>query len=120
MLSLLLIGLLTLGCDRASLYEEDPGLYENVKNTFDDCSEQDIAFLARKFNIQLAFTNCGTNNFSHFSWSPAGDLLYFQLLGGAFILNPESTGVDSLPSSVPLHALLLCPPAVKIAISLAA
>ncbi|MBM76739.1 MAG: hypothetical protein CMK59_15130 [Proteobacteria bacterium] len=98
-----LIALLATGCDRASLYEEDPGLYENVKNTFDDCSEQDIAFLARKFNIQLAFTNCGTNNFSHFSWSPAGNLLYFQLMGGAFILNPESTGVDSLPSSVPLH-----------------
>ena len=98
------VSLITLSaCDRASLYEEEDGLYENLQSAFDDCNDKEIAFLARKFNIQTAFTNCGTNNFSHFSWSPAGNLLYFQLIGGAYILNPESMGVDSIPTTVPLH-----------------
>ena len=87
-----------LGCDRATMHGEGKGsVQENLSEIFGSCKENEIAFLARKFNIQLAFENCGSNEFSHFSWSPAGDVVYFQLLKRMYLLHPETTKVEALP-----------------------
>ena len=67
---------------------------DNLSEIFGSCKEK-IGFLARKFNIQLAFENCGSNEFSHFSWSPAGDIVYFQLLKRMYLLHPETTKTSS-------------------------
>jgi hypothetical protein len=94
--------LLLAGCDRDSLYAEET-LYEDIREVFRDCNPNEISFLCRQYNIQTAFSNCGSNYFSHFSWSPVGDLLYFQLFKGSYILNGETTAVDPIPVAAPTH-----------------
>ena len=74
-----LVFLATLGCSRDSMYG-GTSLTQSLEDSFEDCNEKEIAFLARKQNIQTAFENCGSNYFNHFRWSPSGLLLYFQLL----------------------------------------
>ena len=83
---------------------------ENLSEIFGSCKENEIAFLARKFNIQLAFENCGSNEFSHFSWSPAGDVVYFQLLKRMYLLHPETTKVEALPFYNPTDDVLWMSP----------
>ena len=86
-----------LACDRATMHGEGSGsVQDNLSEIFGSCKENEIGFLARKFNIQLAFENCGSNEFSHFSWSPAGDVVYFQLLKRMYLLNPETTKTEAL------------------------
>ena len=66
-----------LACDRATMHGEGSGsVQDNLSEIFGSCKENEIGFLARKFNIQLAFENCGSNEFSHFSWSPAEYCLF--------------------------------------------
>ena len=86
-----------LACDRATMHGEGSGsVQDNLSEIFGSCKENEIGFLARKFNIQLAFENCGSNEFSHFSWSPAGDVVYFQLLKRMYLLHPETTKTEAL------------------------
>ena len=100
-----------LGCDRATMHGEGKGsVQDNLSEIFGSCKENEIAFLARKFNIQLAFENCGSNEFSHFSWSPAGDVVYFQLMKRMYLLHPETTKVEALPFYNPTDDVLWLSP----------
>ena len=89
-----------LGCSRDAMYG-NASLTQSLEASFEDCDEKEIAFLARKQNIQTAFDNCGSNYFTHFRWSPSGLLLYFQLFQGSYILNGETQGITALPVTRP-------------------
>lgn len=90
-----------LGCSREDLVSND-NLTENVKKAFADCNPDEISFLAAKENLQTAFRNCGSNNFSHFEWSPDGVNVYFQLTSGAYVMNGEKKTISSVPSPLPI------------------
>lgn len=92
--------LAALSCSRDAMYG-NASLTQSLEASFEDCDEKEIAFLARKQNIQTAFDNCGSNYFTHFRWSPSGLLLYFQLFQGAYILNGETQGITALPITRP-------------------
>jgi hypothetical protein len=109
LLPLLLIN--TIACDRATMHGEGSGsIQDNLSEIFGSCKENEIGFLARKFNIQLAFENCGSNEFSHFSWSPAGDIVYFQLLKRMYLLHPETTKTEALSFYNPTDDVLWLSP----------
>lgn len=97
---LTLLFLTTMGCSRDAIYG-GTSLTENLEESFKDCDEKEISYLARKNNIQTAFENCGSNYFNHFRWSPSGLLLYFQLFQGAYILNGETQSITALPITRP-------------------
>ena len=98
-------------CDRATMHGEGSGsVQDNLSEIFGSCKENEIGFLARKFNIQLAFENCGSNEFSHFSWSPAGDVVYFQLLKRMYLLHPETTKTEALSFYNPTDDVLWLSP----------
>ena len=100
-IALALVFLLT-GCSRESMYD-DGSFTQNVSDSFADCSEGEIRFLASKHNIQTAFRRCGSNNFAHFQWSPDGLHLYFQLTHGSHIMNGEKKTITVVPTELPSH-----------------
>ena len=88
------------GCDRESLYGGSD-FSQDVHDSFADCNEAEIKRLSMAHNIQTAFGRCGSNRFSHFSWSPDGVHLYFQLTHGAHILNGEAKTITTVPTAGP-------------------
>jgi len=88
------------GCDRESLYGGSD-FSQDVHDSFADCNEAEIKRLAMAHNIQTAFGRCGSNRFSHFSWSPDGVHLYFQLTHGSHILNGEAKTITTVPTEGP-------------------
>ena len=48
-----------------------------------------------------AFGRCGSNRFSHYSWSPDGVNLYFQLTHGAHVLNGQEKTITTVPLESP-------------------
>lgn len=79
---------------------------ENVGSAFEECNAAEIRFLSAKHNFMLAFEPCGSNNFSAFSWSPAGTHLYFQLSGSHHIMNADAPTKDTItvPTDPPIAA----------------
>ncbi len=100
-LILLSCPLLLAGCDRDDWVPES-SFSESVKEAYSECSEAEIRFLAAKHGIQTAFENCGSNNFVHFSWSPDGLRLYFQLPLAGHVMNAEDKTIGSLPTEQPV------------------
>lgn len=97
----LLIGFVLLtGCKRESLYGGSD-FSQDVYESFADCSDAEIKRLAMSHNIQTAFGRCGSNRFSHFSWSPDGVHLYFKLTHGAHILNGAEKTITTIPTEAP-------------------
>ena len=87
-------------CDRESLYGGSD-FSQDVHDSFADCNAAEIKRLAMAHNIQTAFGRCGSNRFSHFTWSPDGVHLYFQLTHGAHILNGEAKTITTIPTEGP-------------------
>ena len=92
--------LLASACSRESMYGEDD-FSQNVYDSFADCNDAEIKRLAMTHNIQTAFGRCGSNRFSHFTWSPDGVHLYFQLTHGAHILNGDEKTITTVPTEGP-------------------
>lgn len=92
--------LISPACSRESMYGEDD-FSQNVYDSFADCNDAEIKRLAMTHNIQTAFGRCGSNRFSHFSWSPDGVHLYFQLTHGAHILNGDEKTITTVPTEGP-------------------
>ena len=88
------------GCNRESMYGE-ADFSQNVYDSFADCNDAEIKRLAMAHNIQTAFGRCGSNRFSHFTWSPDGVHLYFQLTHGAHILNGNEKTITTVPTEGP-------------------
>ena len=88
------------GCNRESLYGGGD-FSQNVHDSFADCNEAEIKRLAMTHNIQTAFGRCGSNRFSHYSWSPDGVNLYFQLTHGAHVLNGQEKTITTVPLESP-------------------
>ena len=88
-------------CDRDALYTQST-FSENVYNAYEECSANEIRFLASKHNIQTAFEPCGSNNFVHYSWAPDGVQLYFQLPMSAHIMNGNDKTIGTMPTEVPI------------------
>ncbi len=97
---LMLVSLL-LGCDRDALVAER-SFTQDVAAAYAECNEAEIRFLAARNGIQTAFANCGSNDFVHFSWSPDGIHLYFQLPFSAALLDGEKKTIQKLPTEVPV------------------
>jgi hypothetical protein len=77
----------------ASACTNDPtraSFSENVGAAFAECNPAEIRFLAGKHNFMTAFEPCGSNNFQHYSWSPNGTHLYFQLTHTGLIMDAEA------------------------------
>lgn len=89
-------------CNRESMYSE-ADFSQNVYDSFADCNDAEIKRLAMAHNIQTAFGRCGSNRFSHFTWSPDGVHLYFQLTHGAHILNGNEKTITTVPTAGPTH-----------------
>lgn len=87
-------------CNRESMYS-DADFSQNVYDSFADCNDAEIKRLAMAHNIQTAFGRCGSNRFSHFTWSPDGVHLYFQLTHGAHILNGNEKTITTVPTEGP-------------------
>ena len=96
----IVIGLFVVGCDRESLYGGSD-FSQDLHDSFADCNEAEIKRLSMAHNIQTAFGRCGSNRFSHFTWSPDGVHLYFQLTHGAHILNGEAKTITTVPTEGP-------------------
>ena len=94
---MLWLSLLFLSCDREMLYGR-PKLIQNIAQGLSDCSENQLSFLLQKYNIQTAFSYCGSNNFDGFSWSHNGSQLYFSLYGSSYILNGETKRISAIPA----------------------
>ncbi len=100
-ISILIIALTVgFGCNRESLYGGSD-FSQNVYDSFADCNEAEIRRLSMTHNIQTAFGRCGSNRFSHYSWSPDGVNLYFQLTHGAHVLNGEEKTITTVPLEAP-------------------
>lgn len=87
-------------CERDDLYGSS-SFSENVEKAYTDCDPREIEFLAVKHNLQLAFDECGSNQFAHIAWSPNGEQLYFQLSSGGHLLDAQKTTVETVPTEVP-------------------
>ncbi|MEC7983814.1 MAG: hypothetical protein VX278_01540 [Myxococcota bacterium] len=94
---MLWLSLLFLSCDREMLYGRRK-LIQNIAQGLSDCSENQLSFLLQKYNIQTAFSYCGSNNFDGFSWSYDGSQLYFSLYGNSYILNGQTKAISALPA----------------------
>ncbi|MEL6344962.1 MAG: hypothetical protein AAFV53_17725 [Myxococcota bacterium] len=96
----LLTGLVVSGCSRDDLYAEST-FTENVAEAYAECNASEIRFLASKHNIQTAFRNCGSNNFSDVAWSPDGVWLHFRTANNSAVLNAEDKTIGALPTEPP-------------------
>jgi len=81
---------------------DDGSFAQNVAEAFAECDEAQIKFLTAKHGIQTAFGRCGSNNFTHFLWSPDGIHLFFQLTHGAHVLNGEQKTITVVPTETPI------------------
>jgi hypothetical protein len=81
---------------------DDGSFTQNVAEAYTHCDESQISFLTAKHGIQTAFGRCGSNNFTHFEWSPDGVHLLFQLTHGAHILNGEKKTITVVPTETPI------------------
>ena len=91
---------LGLACNRETLYGGGD-FSQNVYDSFADCNTAEIKRLSMTHNIQTAFGRCGSNRFSHYSWSPDGVNLYFQLTHGAHVLNGQDKTITTVPLESP-------------------
>jgi hypothetical protein len=100
-LSFMLAVFCTTGC-RPDPYQ--PTFTDNVGEAFEPCNSAEIKFLASKHNFMTAFANCGSNNFSHFAWSPSGRHLFFQLTHSSHVMDAEAANKQTLtiPTSTPV------------------
>lgn len=98
---LLAAPLLLVACDRDDWVPES-SFSESVEEAYSECSEAEIRFLTAKHAIQTAFENCGSNNFVHFTWSPDGLRLYFQLPLAGHVMNADDKTIGSLPTEQPV------------------
>jgi hypothetical protein len=99
--SLLLLSLALLGACEDEEFGE-ASFYENVYDAYADCNASEIRFLKGKQNLNLAFAECGSNNFGSFSWSPSGIHLYFQVTHAGHILNGEDKTIATVPTPLPV------------------
>ena len=90
-------------CSREDLYG-DATFTDNVEAAYADCDANEISFLASKHGIQTAFENCGSNKFSSFAWSPDGQLLYFELTHGGYVMDGDSKQLTTVPVETPIGA----------------
>jgi hypothetical protein len=93
--------LMLTGCDRDAWVPES-SFSDAVKEAYKECSASEIRFLSAKHGIQTAFANCGSNNFVHFTWSPDGIRIYFQLPLAGHIMNGEDKTIRALPTEQPI------------------
>ena len=79
-------------------------LYENAGAAFASCNTSEIKHLADKHGMMGAFKFCGSNNFNHYSWSPTGELLFFDLPLTANIMDAgkKNKPLYKLPIEVPV------------------
>jgi hypothetical protein len=96
----LVLALALPACERDDLYGSSR-LSENIEKAYTDCDPREIEFLSVKHNLQLAFDECGSNQFAHIAWSPNGEQLYFQLSSGGHLLDAQKTTVETVPTEVP-------------------
>jgi hypothetical protein len=77
---------------------------QNVGAAFQECRAQEVRFLAGKHNFMSAFDPCGSNNFQHYAWNPAGTHLYFQLTQSGHIMNADADNraTITLPTETPV------------------
>ncbi|MDP6932279.1 MAG: hypothetical protein QGG40_05150 [Myxococcota bacterium] len=94
--------ILALGCSRDSLYA-DADFNESVASAFSDCQEGEIRFLTNRQNLKPVFRVCGSNNFAHFSWSPDGSQVYFELTHGGYIMDVAAKSIQAVPTPGPEH-----------------
>lgn len=93
----LVLGLL--GCRAADAPGVD--LSENAAASFDLCDAGEIAALAGRQQLRLAFAACGKNDLLGGSWSPDGQLLVFLLADGAYVLDGVNKAIVRVPGDVP-------------------
>jgi hypothetical protein len=98
---LLLLPLALLGACEDEEFGE-ASFYENVYDAYADCNASEIRFLKGKQNLNLAFAECGSNNFGSFSWSPSGIHLYFQVTHAGHVLNGEDKTITTVPTPLPV------------------
>ena len=87
-------------CSRDDVYGGST-FTDNVAEAYAECSSEEIAFLAAKHSLQLAFDECGSNKFAEVDWSPDGRLLYFQLTHGGHVLDAENKTIEAVPTEGP-------------------
>jgi hypothetical protein len=93
---------LLLGCDRDAIYEQK-STASSIQEVWKECDPAKINFLTAKHGIQTAFENCGSNPFEHFSWSPDGIYIYFQMTYIGYVMNAEEKTIYELPTELPVH-----------------
>jgi hypothetical protein len=98
----LILALLLLGCDRDAIYEQK-STASSIAEVWKDCDPAQISFLTARHGIQTAFENCGSNPFEHFSWSPDGIYIYFQMTHIGYVMNAEEKTIYELPTQLPVH-----------------
>jgi hypothetical protein len=89
-------------CDRDAIYEQK-STASSIAEVWKDCDPAKIGFLTAKHGIQTAFENCGSNPFEHFSWSPDGIYIYFQMTHIGYVMNAEEKMIFELPTELPVH-----------------
>lgn len=82
-----------LGCGDRS----EGTLRTDVAASFAPCDANEIASLATKHAFQLAFRECGSNEFTAFRWSPDGTQLYLQLALTPYVLDAAAPGKPTVP-----------------------
>lgn len=93
--------LLLVSCSREG-FHGGTTFTQNVEQAYADCSESEIRFLTSKQGIQTAFANCGSNKFAHFTWSPNGRFVYFQLTHGGHVMDGEAKTIATVPTETPI------------------
>ena len=65
--------------------DDGPTFTEAVETVYTPCDADDIKFRSASHGIQLAFRECGSNNFKYFTWSPNGLNVYYQASQGGWV-----------------------------------